>query len=97
MTRTIYELENWSVVAEENPYIPPECQTVYLQGNVYNHPKFQNGERITTSRITKVEGRLIHTRNSIYKLGHESDVYRQWCKDNHVHVPTVEEPIRIHE
>lgn len=51
-----YRLENWCVVVGEvNPYQPPEMCTQHLAGEVYGHPNFTDGEKITTSRIVLVE------------------------------------------
>lgn len=97
MTRTIYKLENWSVASDPDPYMPPEHQIQFLCGEVYNHPKFSDGEKIKTSRIVDVMGDLVWTNNSLYRLGVAAENYVQWCKDNHKHVPTEGEPIKMIE
>ena len=97
MTRTIYKLENWSVGCEPDSYLPPEMQTQFLCGEVYNHPKYPNGHRIKTSCIVDVLEDLVWTRNSLYRLGVAAENYVQWCKDNHKHIPTEGEPIKMKE
>ena len=46
----IYKLENWSF-GTDAPYQVPEVTRYRLQGEVYNHPDFDDGDRITTSRL----------------------------------------------
>lgn len=42
-------------------------------GNVYNHPQFEDGERVRTSKIIQWmrwgEGHILETENSLYLLG----------------------------
>lgn len=76
------KLENWAVHYDEvNPYLPPECQHQYLSGEVYGHYKYFDGERITTSRPVKVEGKKVTTYSgSIYELGEPSVDYVEYLK-----------------
>ena len=76
----MYILENWAVYNDLDPYKAPECQSSYLGGNVYNHPKFDNGYTITTSRILDVDPdtRIATSYSgSKYKLGKISDDYEK--------------------
>lgn len=48
-------LKNWSMYAEgNNGFNPPELWTYHFQGNVYGHPRFNDGDPITTSRIVEI-------------------------------------------
>lgn len=71
----VYKLDDWAVVTD--PYLAPEIQRPKLCGKVYNHNFRKDGEEITTSAIVKVEGRLVHTRNSVYEL---LDIDPEWDK-----------------
>jgi hypothetical protein len=69
-------LENWGVVRDNyDPYRAPELRTVHLGGNVFGNPKFEDGERIYTSRLTEIQcnenGTFIATTQSgsTYELG----------------------------
>ena len=50
------KIENWSIVAETSPYTAPELLQSRLHGNIYEHPKFEDGALVTTSIITKADG-----------------------------------------
>jgi len=78
----MYRLENWSV-STDNPYYPPEAGRQYLAGNVYGHPRFEDGHRILTSKPVKADGRLITTfSGSVYQLGKVSDDYLAWLTEH---------------
>ena len=53
-------LEDWSIV-NRDPYTAPELQDACLQGKVTGHPSFDDGARVTTSHIEKLDGGLIVT------------------------------------
>ncbi len=90
-------LENWSVVTT-NPYIPPELDWIYLSGRVYDHEDIIDGTKIQTSRILIVNGPLITTTSgSVYKLGEPNPEYIKWCEKEKHHIPTAEEPIKVHK
>ena len=88
-------LENWSTTGSDDPYRPPEQQTRWLQGEVYDHLYQQDGQRIRTSIIIGVDGRVVTTRNSVYTLGEPDPKFVEWCHENGHHVPTSEEPIKV--
>ena len=73
-------LENWSVGSQNlTPYTAPELSQPRLMGEVYGHPNFDNGERITTSPIEKINGWVITTLSgSVYELGGVSREYEEW-------------------
>jgi len=92
----MFVLKNWAVFSDSNPYTPPECHKIYLKGNVYNHPEFNNGSFIQTSTVTKVKGNVIYTKSgSIYRLENPDAEYLDWCKKTKQHIPTEDEPIKI--
>lgn len=68
---TAVRLENWSVCVREDPYCPPELLTQHLQGEAYGHPRFPDGERVTTTPIVRVspEGIVATASGSRYQLG----------------------------
>ena len=75
-------IENWAIViydASGSGYTPPEFHSRKIVGNVYGHPKFENGDIITTSRIIEViNSHKIRTiSGSIYELGEPDEKYLQ--------------------
>lgn len=66
MERQKARLENWSL--EESP-IDPERRVLW--GNVYGHPRFEDGTLVRTSRVVEanVEERWAKTLNTDYTLG----------------------------
>lgn len=79
----MFRLEHWSVHTDDNPYTPPENRNTYICGYVYGNPKFKDGDRVTTSRIIKSEGRVVSTYGgSQYELGTVSVDYAKYLKDN---------------
>ena len=90
-------LENWSVVEDGNPYMAPECRSVYVHGDIFGdiHSRWKDGHSITTSRIKAVSGRYVTTNSgSSYLLGKIDPDYFQYCKKFGGHVPTEEVPIK---
>ena len=66
-------LEQWSVVRK--PYATPESGG-HLHGRAYGHPRFDDGEWVTTSPITAVEGGIATTLSgSQYELGEVDPQY----------------------
>lgn len=70
-------LENWSLTldpTEVDPYTPPELlnPVIRLQGEVHDHPSFDDGSRVTTSRVIELDLenlREARTKQTTYKLG----------------------------
>ena len=91
-------IEFWSTTSDGDPYQPPECQRISIQGEVYGHSssRFKDGKSIRTADILKVVGSEVHTQSgSVYTLGEPSPAFVQYCKHNGHHVPTSEEPIKL--
>lgn len=78
-------LENWSVIVRaKDSYQAPELWSTTLYGNAYGHPKFNDGDIVSTSSIMEVNGRIIKTYNSVYELGKVSEDYVKWCEEHKV-------------
>lgn len=76
-------LQNWSTsYGMDARYLAPECRPpIRLQGRVYGHPDFEEGDTVVTSRIDKIDGRLITTSSgSTYRLGRPSQKWVHWLK-----------------
>ena len=67
-------LKNWSVTSDVNPnFVAPEMMHFYLQGDVYGHPRFEDGAPVTTSRIIEINDKgdykeAITRSGSVYEL-----------------------------
>ena len=73
-------LENWAVVqGKSNPYMAPEAIPRCLRGEVYGHPDFTDGEKVTSSSLTLLEGGIGKTENTTYSLGFPECEYAAWC------------------
>jgi hypothetical protein len=76
-------LENWCVTPlEMSPYTPPECQAHGLHGTVYGHPRFFDGDEITTTECaslrTEGDNVIVITRSgSEYLLGQVDPGYEK--------------------
>lgn len=72
-------LKNWSMyTTRTSDFMAPELGIPHLQGDVYGHPRFEDGDSINTSRIIEIqdkgEYKLAITRSgSEYEL-HKEDV-----------------------
>lgn len=79
----MYILENWSMVFTD-PWAAPEMQIPQLHGKVYGHPKFDDGESITTSAIDgfdKESNAVVTRSGSKYCLGHVDSEYEEIYPD----------------
>lgn len=74
-------LKNWSVCCKGSEYLAPELWTNYLRGNVYGHPRFQDGDPISTSSIVDIKDgdgcKIVSTRHTEYQL-YETDVSSEY-------------------
>lgn len=70
-------LKNWSVTSDVDKYFAaPEIRHYYLQGYVYNHPRFNDGDPVITSRIIEINDKgdykeIITRSGSVYELYRE--------------------------
>jgi hypothetical protein len=80
------KLEDWEMfMMNLDPLMPPEMQIVYLTGRVYEHPRFEDGERIVTSMVVYFnikEGRAETRSGSKYTLCKPSMKWVEWLKKN---------------
>lgn len=74
------KIENWAVVESiVNPYAAPEMRALSLQGQVFGHPRFNDGQYITTSSIDKKNDRdeVVTISGSSYELGRVDPSYEE--------------------
>ena len=73
------KLESWSVIAGEvSPYTAPELIRPKLHGKVYGHPRFTDGDEVTTSPFLRAEGEVIITASGTrYELGEVDPQYEK--------------------
>lgn len=80
-------LENWKIGGDPNnsPYTAPEARTFVLAGVVYGHPRFTDGETITTSAIKSMNAdytEAVTYSGSVYVLGKPDADYVRWCVEH---------------
>lgn len=77
------KLDNWACVsASDDPYKSPEASGLALKGQVVDHPRFDDGKLIRTSRVIKATGRTVVTiSGSVYELGDPEPGYVAWLKE----------------
>lgn len=95
-------LERWSTTTYpgSSPYDPPEC-TLSFHGLAYGHPRFAEGQEITTSPIRLVVtqglfGTVVRTGSgSEYTLGEPDPAFVRKCREKGWHVPTRQQPLKV--
>lgn len=78
-------IENWSLcIRGYGSYMFPDEQRVSLQGNVYGHPKFKDGEFVVTSQVLDLDisNGKAETRSREYVLGQANPDWISWLKEN---------------
>ena len=90
------KLQNWYIGSDViwDPYKAPEQRSYVLFGNVYGHPKFEDGEKIYSSPIVESNGRTIKTKNTTYILGDIDVTYFLWCEEHNIDIDN-DNPIKI--
>ena len=90
-------LNNWRVCSGyENRYRPPELSSIFLGGDVVDHPRLGTMKDITTSPIEDVNGNLVTTHSgTVYELGEPDPNFVEFCKQDGCHIPTKEVPIKF--
>lgn len=74
-TRTV-KIEQWCICSKASEVSEPERSEVHLLGNIFGHPEFVPGARITTSRILNFDGQFVHTKSGLtLSLGDVHPVY----------------------
>lgn len=80
-------LENWHFgITELDPYTPPECAGSVLGGEVYGHPNFNDGDKVTTSRLVEFDPKgkvAITASGSVYELGAPKKEWVSWLREFH--------------
>ena len=73
------EIKNWCIVNSsgiDEMYRAPECRSNFLYGEVYGHPKFEDGMKIATSAIKRFiheqDVIIVETKNSKYIIRKET-------------------------
>lgn len=71
-------IKNWSVFleGEDNKYLAPELHSYRLQGRVYGHPKFNDGDPVYTSEIVKITDKGTH-KEVMTKSGSVYELYKE--------------------
>lgn len=96
------QIEKWSTTTYpgSTPLDAPET-TISIQGEVYGHPRFMNGQHIITSPIRIIEttglfGTVVRTSSgSEYRIGKPDPAFVKQCKEKGWHVPTLEQPFKL--
>lgn len=96
------KIENWSCTFIRCAFIflgQREGGQIYpsqmcLQGNVYGHPRLNDGDFAVTGSVRNINGREVETNRTIYILGTPDPEFIEWCKQIGCHVPTDDEPIK---
>ena len=73
-------IENWAVITPVvDPYAAPETISPSLRGQVYGHPRFDDGQWVTTSSIVGKNGKneVITVSSSAYELGQADPQYEE--------------------
>ena len=74
-------LKNWRLLtAPCSEYTPPELRDTLINGDVYNHPKHEDGTFVTTSYIVSIdkENKTITTHSgSVYSIS-KNDVCSEY-------------------
>ena len=67
-------MENWSVITNQNGFIPPELQRYMLQGNIYGDSRkiFPDGLPVSTGSIKDIKDfgthKVVKTSRTEYKV-----------------------------
>lgn len=91
-------LENWAVHLDQGGYRAPETCMRYLSGEVFGHPRFEEGKKVSTGHLVGFpfmddDHWFVKTRRTVYQLGKPSPEYLAWLDENgHTFDPN--EPIK---
>lgn len=73
-------IEDWNIVESSDSDCTAQRMSFRLRGQVYGHPKYADGVKITTSHISAVDGALTLCKNRIYLMGEPSQQYLDMLK-----------------
>ena len=71
----IVRIENWYLVSNADGDKSAVSVAYRLRGDVYGHPQYKDGERITTSEISALDGNIVQCKSRVYYLGQASKKY----------------------
>jgi len=71
----IARIEDWNLVESSDTDCTAQKMSFRLRGQVYGHPKYADGVKITTSHISAVDGALTLCKNRLYLMGEPSAHY----------------------
>ena len=74
--KQVARLENWHIVTGPGGRV--------LVGEIYDHGRFKNGDKVTTSLVTNLmiaKGQA-ETRNTLYLLGKPDAFFMEWIADS---------------
>ena len=78
-------IDEWRLVHQTtSPYSAPETGTPVLTGKVRNHPHFEDGRDITTSRVEWIDVPIRRAKSGsrMYTLGSMSQAYKEFLLRN---------------
>lgn len=70
-------LKNWSLTSRASAYTPPELMYFNLQGDVYGHPRFEDGSPVITSKIMEINDKGDH-KEAITYSGSVYELYKDY-------------------
>jgi hypothetical protein len=71
----IARIEDWNIIESSDSDCTAQKMSFRLRGQVYGHPKYADGVKITTSHISAVDGLLTLCKNRVYLMGQPSSQY----------------------
>lgn len=86
----VVNIENWSIQEKDNnPFMAPELRSKMLCGNVYNHPRIEDGKYVHTSSIQNsadldLTNGTVKTMNTTYQLGKIDEKYLEYCEEHNI-------------
>lgn len=75
-------IERWACKSVD-PFRAPEVgYNMRLCGDVYGHPRYPDGDRVSTGAVVRVDGHTVETSSgSIYVLGEADPRYLSWLAE----------------
>ncbi len=68
----VVRMENWRIVESSGMVQTAQSMGFRLRGRAFGHPSYPDGEQITSSEISRVEGTRVFCKNRVYVLGEPS-------------------------
>lgn len=76
----ITRIEDWNLVESSDSDSTAQKMSFRLRGQVFGHPMYADGVKITTSHIASVDGALTLCKNRLYLIGEPSSHYLAMLK-----------------